>query len=78
MDDLAERLRALVNTHDDARTDAHTNFSGDTRGRFDRDLTSALDALSMFARYLDGDAQSLRSTIATARRLEAESQDDPP
>ena len=38
MDDLAERLRALVNTHDDALTDAHTNFSGDTRERFDRDL----------------------------------------
>jgi uncharacterized protein YukE len=78
MDDLAARLRSVVGTHDDALTGAHTNFSGETRDQFDRDLSSALDTLSTFARYLDSDAQALRSTIATARRLEAESQDDPP
>ena len=74
MDDLAALLRATVNTHDDALNRAHTNFSGATRDQFDRDLSATLDALSMFARYLDGDARSLRSTIATAHRLEAQMQ----
>ena len=73
IDDLAARLRAVINTHDDALTSAQSHFSGATRDQFDRDLTSTLDALSMFARYLDGDAQSLRSTIATAHRLEEQS-----
>lgn len=74
MDHLATRLRAVINTHDDALTTAHTHFAGETRDQFDRDLASALDTLSMFARYLDGDVQSLRSTIAAAHRVEAQSQ----
>jgi hypothetical protein len=78
MDDLAARLRSLVHAHDDALTIAHEDFEGETRDQFDRDFATAMDTLSAFARYLDGDADDLRSTIALAHQLESLSQTSPP
>jgi uncharacterized protein YukE len=78
MEDLAARLRATVNAHNDALTIAHEDFEGETRDQFDRDFASAMDMLSTFARYLDSDASELRSTIATAHSLDALSQPSPP
>jgi hypothetical protein len=71
MEDLAARLRAFVTIHDGALDTAHVDFRGETRDQFDRDITSALDMLATFARYLDSDASELRSTISYAHRLEA-------
>ncbi|MEY2421016.1 MAG: hypothetical protein QOI95_1083 [Acidimicrobiaceae bacterium] len=78
MEDLATRLRAVVNAHDDALTIAHTDFQGETRDQFDRDFASTMDTLSAFARSLEGDADELRSTIATAHYFDALSQTSPP
>ena len=78
MEDLAAQLRATVNTHNDALTLAHEDFEGETREQFDRDFASGMDQLSAFARYLDADADELRSTIATAHYLDALSEASPP
>ena len=70
MEDLAARLRGTVDTHDGALTIAHQDFEGETRDQFDRDFTAGMDELLRWARLLDGDADALRATIATARWLE--------
>ena len=71
MEELAARVRSLVNVHDAAVVTAEVDFEGETRVRFDRDLAQQMDMLQSFARMLDGDAGSLRSTIASAQWLAA-------
>jgi uncharacterized protein YukE len=78
MEDLATRLRSVVNAHNDALTIAHQDFQGETRDQFDRDFASAMDTLSAFARYIENDASELRSTISRAHHLDALSQTSPP
>jgi hypothetical protein len=78
MEDLAARLRATVNTHNDALAIAHEDFEGETRSQFDLDFTGAMDSLLTFARTLDGEANGLRSTIAYAHYLESLMQPTPP
>ena len=71
MDDLASRLRSVVNVHNDALTVAHQDFAGETRDQFDRDFSLAMDTLLAYAGNLDGEADDLRATIARARYLES-------
>ena len=78
MEDLADRLRSVVNAHTDALAIAHQDFEGETREQLDRDFANEMDMLSTFARNLDGDADELRSTIATAHYLESLSETSPP
>ncbi|MEY2434256.1 MAG: hypothetical protein QOC92_3981 [Acidimicrobiaceae bacterium] len=70
MEDLAAQLRAAVDKHSDALTIAHEDFEGETRDQFDRDVATGLDMLSMFARFLDGEADALRATIVYAHVVE--------
>jgi uncharacterized protein YukE len=74
MEDLAAQLRSVVNTHNDALTVAHQDFAGETRDQFDHDFSAAMDTLSTYARYLDTEADELRTTIAHAHYLESLSQ----
>jgi hypothetical protein len=78
MEDLAARLRSVVNTHNDALSIAHEDFEGETRQQFDRDIAAAMDSLSTFARNLAGEADRLRSAIAYAHYLESLMQTTPP
>jgi hypothetical protein len=78
MEDLADRLRSVVNAHTDALTIAHQDFEGETREQLDREFANEMDTLSRFARYLDGDADELRWTIATAHYLESLSETSSP
>lgn len=78
MEDLATQLRSVVNAHNDALAVAHEDFEGETRDQFDRDFASSMDTLITFARYLDGDARDLRSTIASAHELDALTQTSAP
>ena len=71
MEGVASQLRSTVALHDGALSIAHQDFQGETRASFDRDVTSAMDELSMLARLITGDAERLRATIADAHRLEA-------
>jgi hypothetical protein len=78
MEDLASRLRSVVDAHNDALSIAHQDFAGETREQFDRDVSLAMDTLLAYAGNVDGEADDLRATIARAHFVESLMQTSPP
>ncbi len=78
MDELATRVRFVINAHDSAIAIAHVDFEGATRDQFDSEFAAQLDEMRSLAQLLDGDADALRQTIVRARWLrQLEEQDHP-
>lgn len=78
MEELATRVRSMINVHDNALAIAQVDFEGATRDQFDRDLAAQLDQMRTMASLLDGDADALRQTMAYARWRQQLDETDPP